>query len=486
MSTTLDPEVAVATPADTTRAGHFYRVVWRWHFYAGLFVVPFMLLLAITGIIYLFKPQLDRAMYGSFMQVVPQGTALPPNSQLAAVAAAYPDATLSTFYPPESPSHSGAVKLATAAERDLLVWVNPYTGQVLGQRDEYWNLQNIAMTLHGELMAGSVGDYLVELAACWALVLMVTGLYMWWPRSGAGVWGTLLPRLGSSNRRLFWRDLHTVPGFWGSLLIVFMLLSGLPWAGFWGTSFARISSQYPAGLWDNVPLSTKLTGSLNSTGEKVVPWAAEQLPMPQSALPQGHAGHEGHMTEGGMPAMVTEGIAPGTPVDLDSVVALAQDRGLVPGFSVSLPADQQGVYTAAIFPDDPRQQATLHIDQYSGKVLADIRFADYALVPQVVETGIALHEGKMFGLFNQIVMLLVCLLIITLAVSGTAMWWLRRPAGRLGAPAMPKNFALWKGAVAIMALLGLLFPLMGASLVAVLLLDYLLLSRVAPLKRVLG
>lgn len=38
----------------------FYALAWRWHFYAGLFVAPFMILLALTGIVYLFKPQLDE------------------------------------------------------------------------------------------------------------------------------------------------------------------------------------------------------------------------------------------------------------------------------------------------------------------------------------------------------------------------------------------------------------------------------------------
>ena len=43
----------------STEGGKLYRAIWRWHFYAGLFVVPFILLLALTGAIYLFKPQLD-------------------------------------------------------------------------------------------------------------------------------------------------------------------------------------------------------------------------------------------------------------------------------------------------------------------------------------------------------------------------------------------------------------------------------------------
>jgi uncharacterized iron-regulated membrane protein len=36
-------------------------------------------------------------------------------------------------------------------------------------------------------------------------------------------------------------------------------------------------------------------------------------------------------------------------------------------------------------------------------------------------------------------MLLACLLVIALCVSGTILWW-RRPQERLGAPAMPKDF----------------------------------------------
>lgn len=80
----------------------------------------------------------------------------------------------------------------------------------------------------------------------------------------------------------------------------------------------------------------------------------------------------------------------------------------------------------------------MYIDQYSGQILAEIRFADYALVPKAVAMGIALHDGKFFGLANQLLMLFATLVVILLAVSGTVMWWQRRTGGRLGAPAMPR------------------------------------------------
>ena len=259
---------------------HFYRAVWRWHFYAGLFVVPFMVLLSITGIIYLFKPQLDGLMYRHLLTVTPQALAHPAGHQLAAVRRAYPDSHVVNFRPAKAADASAQINVITADGRNLLVYVNPHDLSILGTVDSTKNLQNIAMKLHGELLLPPVGDWIVELAACWALVLLVSGLYLWFPRTGSRIWGVLLPRL-RGNGRPFWRDLHAVAGFYGALLISFMILTGLPWAVFWGTSFANVWNKYPDQRWGNYPKSTKPTGALNTSAEKTVPWAAEQAPMPQ-------------------------------------------------------------------------------------------------------------------------------------------------------------------------------------------------------------
>jgi uncharacterized iron-regulated membrane protein len=476
-------ETAVSDPiVEPAPTGRLYRVVWRWHFYAGLLVVPFMVMLAITGIIYLFKPQLDALMYP--LHVQPGQTTLSASRQVEAVLVAYPDASMIEFRPAPASDRSAIVGIATADERSLAVFVNPYTGQVLGERDENWNLQWAAVTLHGELMIGTIGDYVVELAACWALVLVITGLYLWWPRKGFAIWGTLLPRLRASNKRIFWRDLHAVPGFWGAFIVAFLIITGLPWAGFWGDTFAQVWNRYPAELWNNVPVSTQLTGSLNEDGTKNVPWAAEALPMPKSN--SSHANHSGQSAAPVTPVVTADGIAPGTPVNLDSVVALAQAKGVAPGYTVTLPDGEEGVYTVGLFHDQPQNSRTMHIDQYSGKVLADIGWEQYGLVPKGVELGIALHEGRYFGFLNQLLMLFAALVVILLAVSGTVMWWRRRPADRLGAPAMPKNMPLVKGFLVLTVALGALFPLVGISLTIVVLLDWLLLSRVPALRQAFG
>ncbi|MEO0802214.1 MAG: PepSY domain-containing protein, partial [Cyanobacteria bacterium J06642_2] len=440
------------------------------------------LILAVTGIIYLFKPQLDRAMYHDLMFVQPDVTTLAYSEQVQFAEKTYPDATVTEVTPNIAPDRSTEVLLTTANERNLMVFVNPYTGEVLGHRDENNNLQAIARKIHGELLIGKLGDYIVELAACWGIVLLITGLYLWVPRHRFSVLGTLVPRLWSQNQRIFWRDLHAVPGFYGILLIGFLILTGLPWTGFWGDTFAQVWGTFPPQMWDDVPQSAVLTGSLNQQ-RQVVPWAVGQLPIPESiALASGYSNPSNHVDS----AIYSGDIVASEPIGIDSVIALAQAKNAPPGFNIVLPEGETGVYTVSAFPDDPTQEVTMHIDRYSGKVLADVRWKDYGFVPKAVEMGISIHMGKYFGLVNQLLMLVASLISMLLSVTGVVMWWQRRPkeSGLIGAPKMPNHVQNWRMPLAIVAILGLVFPLVGLSLVIVLLFDYFLLSRIPALKHI--
>ena len=450
-------------------APSFYNLAWRWHFYAGLFVIPFLILLSLTGIIYLFKPQLDQLMYADLLQVPAAEQRLSADEQLALVRQAYPEAGITQYLPPVNAERSAQFVIEVGGQ-GLNVFVDPYRGQVIGSQDAQGNLQAIARQLHGELMIGTLGDRLIELAAGWGIVLVVSGLYLWWPRGSAGA-GVLWPRLASRGR-LFWRDLHAVTGFWGSLLLLFMLLTGMTWTGFWGAQFAGAWNHFPAAMWDDVPQSGKLTGSLNDSSRQTVAWAVETTPLPAS---DPHAAHNGHAAAAADGPLAQQ-------VGLQHVLDTAAARGVLPGYSITLPKGGEGVYSIALFADDPRNDATLHIDQYSGAVLADVRWKDYGPLAKTVETGVMLHEGKLFGLANQLLMLLVCLLVLLSAVSGLIMWWTRRPQGSFGVPPLRHDLPRWKTAIVIMLLLGAVFPLVGASLLLIWALD-LLLARVGAVRR---
>ena len=439
----------------------FYNLAWRWHFYAGLFVAPFMILLALTGIIYLFKPQLDSLMYDHLLNVTPAHHSLSADEQLNRVKAAYPQGHISQYLPPINLERSAQFVLHNGG-RELNVFINPYNGDVLGEQDAKLNLQAVARALHGELMIGTLGDRLVELAAGWGVVLVVSGLYLWWPR-GQSAAGILWPRL-SRRARPLWRDFHAVTGFWGAALLLFMLISGMTWTGFWGKQYADVWNQFPAAMWNNVPTSDIEARSLNTATRQTVPWALENTPMPVSGA---HAEHMGH---GAMPSGPA---APG--ILLQDVVDTATARKVEPGYSITLPTTATGVFTVAVFADDPRNDATLHVDQYTGQVLADVRWQHYSNVARATEMGVMLHEGKLFGSLNQIAILLVCLMILLSSISGLVIWWKRRPQGRLGVPPLRHDLPTWKTGVAIMIALAIVFPLVAASLIAVWVLDRLLL-----------
>ncbi len=145
----------------------FYNQAWRWHFYAGLFVAPFMILLSLTGIIYLFKPQLDPLMYSDLLQVTPGEVRLSADEQLMHLHHQNPQLQVSQYLPAPAADRS-AQFVAQLDGREVNAFVDPYSGKLLGVQDAKSNLQAMARALHGELMIGTVGDRLIELAAGWA------------------------------------------------------------------------------------------------------------------------------------------------------------------------------------------------------------------------------------------------------------------------------------------------------------------------------
>ena len=482
------------TPASgAATANKFYLATWRWHFYAGLYVVPFILMLALTGLVILFQPQLEDFQYRDRIFVAPQSKVLPASTQLEAARKAYPDASITRFRPNTAANRSSQVALKTKDERELNVYVNPYTAAVLGEVNNADRWGAIASNIHGSFWLGDLGDRLIEIAAGFGIILVVTGLYLWWPRNAQGLYGTFIPRF-NMGKRTMWRDLHTVPGFYISIALLFFFVSGMAWTGIWGEKFVQAWNTFPAALWNEVPKSDanktvaaspaephdmatmndpKTMGDMNRPGEKVVPWNLEQSMMPASGSMAGKPG-----------------IPAGVGVNLNTVTQYARENGFGDGFWVALPADKTGVWTLSASTmsgdtKDARKDLTIHMDQYSGKVLATVAWKDYSLGAKAMAAGIALHQGN-YGWWNQLLGAISCLMVLLMTASGLAMWWIRRPKGafRLAAPPMPANLPMWKGAVVLMLGLSLAFPLVGLTLLGVLAFDWLVLSRIKPLKAI--
>lgn len=452
-----------------------YRRVWRWHFYAGLVCLPFLALLATTGALYLFKDPIESLLYAR-LRVVETGPApgLAASALVDKALAAEPGVAV-RYVAPARPGRSAEVGVRTA-EGVVAVYLDPTDGRVLGRLRDDHRLMEVVKRIHSLAIAGPVANHGIEIVAGWALVLVVSGVFLWWPRGRSGGVYTVRER---PAQRLWWRDVHAVTGLVAAVAIVFLAVTGMPWSAFWGQQFGRLSAEWglgvPKHVWGPAPPSALPP----LAGLQAVPWAVGQVPLPRSSEPPRHPGALHHGEHGGGPhdALATQVAEPAAKapqadgLGLDPALQILAQLGVPAGTPVRLPDGPGGAYTAMRFPDDVRDVRVVHLDRYSGAVLADIRYADYGIVGRATEWGISLHTGRQFGWINQLVMLAACLAIVALAVSAVVMWWKRRPRGRLAAPPRKAGDRAAAGAIAVALLLGLIYPLLGASMLVALVVD---------------
>jgi len=470
-----------------TGSSRGYRTLWRWHFYAGLFVMPFLVVLAITGTIYCFQPQLEPLLYRHRLVVTP--TASPRLSEdilLARARAAMPPgavATTARIAPRVDRSAEFIFRLPSGSKESI--YMNPYDGTVLGTLDVDRRFMQIDRMIHRALLLGKPGELLMELVACWTLVMIGTGIALWWPRKreGASLRTALLPDLTCRGRPL-WKSIHATLGFWLAVGLFAFIATGLPWTGSWGNQFKALATSVklgtPPGAWGGLRLRSDIPGQPAASGANTLRKAAspgmdampgmtmDEMPLPQVPWAVG-AVH--------VPKAPNADARGAQPLSLARIVVQMREAGLMEGYDIALPSSPAGVYTVSYFPADPKLERTVYIDQYSGAVLKDIRYRDYGALGKAVSYGTSLHMGRYWGVANQIVCSALSLGLAALAVTGVVMWWKRRPTGTLGAPARERAAPPMRGWCAALIVLGLVFPLMGATLVVVAIVDRLVFGQ---------
>lgn len=441
-----------------------HQIVWRWHFYAGLFCIPFILLLSVTGGIYLFKPQVEAALDAPYEHLVLTGPAAPVHQQIEVALKAVPGAVLQAYELPLTPQ--SAVRVLVKKESVISrVYVHPQTLRILDIAVENQKMMRVMHELHGNLLLGPRGSYLVELAASWAIVMVITGLYLWWPKSGQGLAGVVYPRIQKSSR-VFWRDLHGVTGFWISFFTLFLLVSGLPWTKSWG------------GLLKEVRQIQIESGKTSAVKPPPQDWTIGGVAVGE------HAVHEGHNT-----GVHTVEHARDFHL-LDKLVATVTPLQLAPPVLIAPPSEKSANWTARSDAQNRPLRVNISFDA-AGNIVSRENFTDRPWLDRVIGLGVAIHEGQLFGWLNQALGLLTASGLMLLCGSAVILWWKRLKntslLRTLGAP--PGSRALMPYAwtmIFIILALGFMLPFFGLSLLLVLMIERWLIPCFPALASYLG
>lgn len=437
------------TSANENR-GQLYRMLWRWHFYAGLICIPFIIMLSITGTIYLFKPQVEAAIDAKYMNLQFDGVPMPPSLQVKAALAANPEQVLRHYEMQKNPNDAAQIMIAKG-KVETLVFVHPQNLEILKQVRKEDRFMAIARNIHGELLAGKAGSLIVEAAACWAIIMVVTGLYLWWPRDAKGMGGVLYPRKG----RLFLRDLHAVTGIWVSFFALFLLLTGLPWTDVWGDSFKAVRK-----ITNTAPIKQDWTLSRGEETKTLIVEIGTSTP-------------HNHIQEYYI-------------ANIDDIIAKANNEKLVLPVDIKPPNKRNKNWVAQGRNPNRMLRTNLEIDSTSGTIVMREDFKDRHIIDKVLGVGISAHEGQLFGWFNQLLGVLTAIGLCTLSVSAFLMWRKRAPSGVLGAPPPIKDAKIGVGIGILIIAFGLFLPVLGAMILIIALIETLILRNIPPARKWLG
>lgn len=202
--------------------------------------VPFGIVITITcftGALLVFEKEITALCVGDITVVTPVGEPLPVSVIADKVDATLPaDVDVKGVVVSSSPDEAYRVNLSKP--KKAFVYVNQYTGEVIG-KDERLPFFQTVFRLHRWLMDSNPGEgkvfwgkMIVGASTLAFVVILLTGLVIWWPRNRKMLKNRLQIALRKGKNR-FWYDLHVAGGFYAMLLLLAMALTGLAWSFEW-------------------------------------------------------------------------------------------------------------------------------------------------------------------------------------------------------------------------------------------------------------
>jgi uncharacterized iron-regulated membrane protein len=367
------------------------------HRYTGLLLVLIALLAALTGSVLTFAPELDRLLNPELFVVKPHAegaSVISLDAQVNEAVSRQGEQTGASWFPLFiSPSASGEGASHVWFRRAhperagkflyRQVFVDPYTAQVLGQRERSlieWNRAGFVRLLtkfHGDLLLGDVGHWIMAVSAViWVLTSLI-GLFLWWPGRKKLALALSVKRTAGRRRLIF--DLHRVSGFYSLPVLLVVVFTGI-YLALPSTVRSLVAAVATVEMRTPPPVKP-LAGAARLSIEQAVAVAMTVFP-------------DGELKRVSLPMTKTEAYAV-TVRQADEVQRQNGGRSLV------------------------------WIDPYRGDVLAVSDGAKMPVGSAFLNWQHPLHSGTAFGLAGRIAVMISGLVAALMVLSGLLIWWQR-------------------------------------------------------------
>jgi uncharacterized iron-regulated membrane protein len=198
------------------------KLILKLHLVLGLGIGVLLASAGLTGSVLVWRQEIDMLLHPGLLRVEPGPIRAPLQHLLQTVESTYPGTPIIQLRMPKSPE--AVIQVVGGGTEPLQIMVDPYRGAILGARGETETFANALFHWHTSLLAGEAGEKVTGMAALLLIVLVASGVIVWWPG---------LRRLGQAvqvNWRANWKrvnfDLHRAAGFWTSLYLVVVAITG--------------------------------------------------------------------------------------------------------------------------------------------------------------------------------------------------------------------------------------------------------------------
>ena len=196
------------------------RNLWRnIHLWIGVGLTVLFIPLGLTGSYLVFDDAFERMLHPHRYEASAGDTELAPSRYFAAAQAAFGGRAQVAQL--RMPQDEGAPAIVTGAS-GMTAWIDPASGKVLDAGNPRTELRAVAHQLHENLFMGRSGRRIVGVLGAAMFISSLTGLYLWWPRNNA-----VLKGLRWRRSPIVWSNLHHLVGFWSSLFLAILSLTGV-------------------------------------------------------------------------------------------------------------------------------------------------------------------------------------------------------------------------------------------------------------------